>query len=276
MMQAIASLLLVLILSPACAQERPVVQANSAGIPPARVGLEPPDLTSDIESSPIQLLLVATGRPILEEEISNFESLLSLEDSTGQDVAFTTQVEHEAPGTFGPGAHRAFLVIRPNLPLRAGWHSVILSRVPEGWTTFPETWAPRAVANDSVVARLFIGDAPTLRKVTICWSDEKLRPLLEFSQGVSTGENGHLPSVMADGNACSILTSEPQRGSTSLDFDCPGSEMPATLTVDVRGMNSPGGRPVALGGIDGTRVELAADQFDVDSSHGENCRAFRF
>lgn len=253
-----------------------VVPSDGAPLPSPRIGLDPPDLTSNVGSAPIRLVLSATGAEIDPDDVGAFQDAVSMVDEAGTPIAFTIHVTQEPTGMVGPGSRRTFLELETSDSLPAGWSRVSLAALPQGWKPMTLTWTPRPDDDVGLSGRVASNDAPVLRMITVCWSASKLAVLLDFSQSIVLREN-LTPSVLlfADNSPCTMAPGVER--APDAYFACQGNAMPESIYVDLQGAKSTLGTQVhaALGSSE-TAIDVGADLFETGSPEGDSCRMYRF
>lgn len=244
--------------------------------PTPTVGIEPPDLTSDISNSRIQLILTATAMEIVESDVERVSSAVSIVDQTGTALSFTTRVTAEETGVSNPAMNRTFIELVPAAPLPMGWIRVQLGAIPDGWLPQRFGWAPTSVGGQRE-ARLSVGDSPVLKAVSLCVQETDVEVTVEFSQNVDLGPSNQRSEkllVTAGDRACEMRVPHDENAQ-SIDFSCPGGEVPESLRVGFAGLASKTGKSVTLyGGAMGEDLVLEIDSLE-NSPQGPGCLIHR-
>jgi hypothetical protein len=245
--------------------------------PPPTLGIEPPDLTSDIGESPIRLVLFAIGATISPSDVDAVRGALSIVDGAGLSLPFHTQISSEPTGSLGPGTNRTFVTLKPDSALPPGWFSINLTKIPVGWRLAGGgVWSSSTAPNSLATARLARGDAPVLRSLTVCWPEQKVELGVQFSQNVlvSTGTDAKL-SVVADEVPCDMRAAQDLNTET-VEFLCKGQAMPSDIQLVFDGLTSAQGTQVqVLEDSFRTSVDLNSDMFEDGAPAGE-CKVYHF
>lgn len=261
------------------------------------IWLNPGDLLSSTEGTPIRALVDNGGEPvdrrILEAlssdlELREYPSLKSVDvvvstynPPSVSPNADTTKSDANPGRRVAPGVQdaRAFVELTPKGALATSWYVLSLRKVPAGTQVAPWS-APQPPAGVYAV-RFHVGSNPVVVRAVFCDKGGKSRAIVELSENVRPlgASIGSVVSIgqPTSGRHCSYASGGPLQDSVRwIEHDCASLSVGERVRVIVNsGLVSQSGVPLATFGGQQLPIQVDVDLNSLPKSQ-DGCRVWRF
>lgn len=254
---------------------------TSPPVPPVAVSIEPGDLSSNIGSAPIVIVIGRMGPPVGPADLDAITGSIELVDPSGAAKVLSVDLQEDyfLDGSYSAQHFAAYSVEDPGLV--DGWNSIRV-RLFDG-VVAGATWSPNRVVQDPtgtfLEARVNPSSAPIIQTIRLCPKSEGQKVQVFFSELVQydpyPGTPDDLVRVTFDGTSCSALPLAPEPDSTGLakfaEFICTGQTDGSAVNIQLGpGFQASTGLLVRLRPDDDqTAVTISTDSMQ---SHIDGCR----